>query len=191
MVMHRKVKYAVAGILVAAVAALAVLFAGSRTIPTGVEALTERIPPGVNVMIRNLRHTANKDGKAQWHLEAESAQLVDDNTTARLTDIAVSFMDAGTQPIVLTAQNGTLHMETRDIVVQGRAVLTRGPVRLTTQRVEYGHGDRRIVAPTPVRLEGDSITITADRMSFDLGSRILTFEGNVYGTLDALVGKTI
>jgi LPS export ABC transporter protein LptC len=146
---------------------------------------TYRTPTsGAGLTIENLRHTAAREGKTEWQLQAATARLTPDRTEAQLDRLsAVFFLDDGTR-VEMTADEGRLETGSNDLEVAGNVVLTNDGYRLTTDKLRYGHKKRKISAPGPVAVSGGAMKLTADSATFDLESRKFHFEGSVHGIID-------
>lgn len=147
------------------------------------EDILSDVAPNAELTIRNLDHTAIKEGFTEWRLHAEEAQYRGNEKTAQLRDLSVTFYLPEGEEINLSAERGRLDTETNNLVLEGNIRIRRGPLMMTTELLRYGHQQRVIRTESPVTVSGEKITLTADRMRYDISKRKIFFEGHVHGTL--------
>ena len=133
--------------------------------------------------LAKVHQTATKDGKVQWELDADSAQLEASGGRMILTAPKVKFhMEDGTL-VHLTAEQGILHTNNNDMKVTGRVHLHNDQYTLTTEILVYLHDQRLLKADAPVRIESSTASLRANRMTYDLTQNRAHFEGQVEGDL--------
>lgn len=150
----------------------------------GLDAGTEvlkSMPAGPSLTIENLRHTASKEGRTQWTLEAARAKMTGDRQTATLEKVSVVFFMEDGGKARLTADRGSLNLRSDDLEVSGNVVVEQAKYRLTAETLEYRRRQRMVVAGGPVKVTGDAVSLNAETAAFDLKSGRLRFEGNVHG----------
>lgn len=180
----RRVKWAIVLVMLLAVGGIVGVYVGYRRAMEAPVDLIESIPDGTSLSIRNLRHTAIREGITEWQLVAETARFDQSRKTAVLEVLSVTFFVSDGDRILLTADRGKLRTDTNDIEISGNIVVRKGPFRLKTERLDYGHRQRVITSRTPVELAGRSMTLLADSMTYDLNTRKARFRGHVNGTID-------
>lgn len=178
----RKVKLLLLLIILCTVGTVIGVFIGYRYIANDAENLLVSMTREGDISISRIRHTATRDGKTEWVLEAESAHVVNARNHAVLKEVTVTFFLKDTSKVRLSAHTGILNYKTNDIEVNGDVVVQRGIHRLRTEKLSYGHRQRMFVAKVPVTISSESINLVADSMSFDLNKNRTFFEGNVRTT---------
>ena len=69
-------------------------------------------------LLGKVSHTATRDGVKEWSLEAESAQILEEENRVVLSKLAVVFFTKEGE-VFITARKGVLQTDTKDIEVTG------------------------------------------------------------------------
>ncbi len=135
--------------------------------------------------INQFRHTATREGRTEWILEAASAEYFTENRV-RLKDLTLTFFPAGDQPETrLKAKKGRLDLKSQNMDVSGRIIVENRRYRLETETLHYSRDSHIISTQTPVRIEGQALALEADTLSFNVKTGEIICRGNVKGTLSA------
>ena len=161
-------------------AGVAVTFITYRKSFDNLEKAGDLLPENTQVAMRSFQHTASRDGKPQWHLEAESASLMGKKELVLKTPAVVFYRDSG-RKIFLTAESGTLNKSTNNITLSGNVVARTTDYRFEADSAVYDHDRRFLNSSTPVKIISKRGELVADTMRYDLGSNRATFDGNVKG----------
>jgi len=133
--------------------------------------------------INRFRHTATRQGRTEWTLEADSAEYFSDSRV-RLKSIALTFFPSSDQPEThLTAEKGLLDLKTHDMDISGNIIVENRRYRLETEILHYCHESHIIATKTPAHIEGQTLALNADTMTFNLKSGKMECLGDVKGTL--------
>jgi LPS export ABC transporter protein LptC len=134
--------------------------------------------------LANLHQTATKNGKIQWELDAESAQMEADSGRMLLTKPKVVFFaDDGTQ-VLLTANSGTLDTRSNDMQVTGNVSVHNDRYTLVTEALVYQHAQRLLRSDVPVKITNKAFDLRADKMTYSLDDNLAQFDGQVEGNLN-------
>lgn len=134
--------------------------------------------------INNFHHTAKQEGKTQWTLKADSAEFFSDSNRVRLTDIRIVFPERSEQPEThLTADSGTLNVNTHHMELSENINVKNSRYRLETETLHYSHESHIISINTPVNIVGPAIQLKADTMTIDLAKGRMECKGHVRGTI--------
>lgn len=169
----------VAGVLL--LAALGVVFFTLRQAAQNPQLLREAIPGGTHIAVGEVRHTAVRDGRKEWELEAASASYVEKTGQAVFEKVDVTFYPQNGDPIRITGRNGQANTETNDIEVRGAVVVHKADYTLETEQLNYDHQKRLITAVVPVLIEGPALQLRSDRIEIDLDKETSLLQGNVEG----------
>jgi lipopolysaccharide export system protein LptC len=143
--------------------------------------LIDAIPEGTDISIGEIKHTAIRDGRKEWSLEASSANYSDDAKTAVFEDVqAVMFMEDGRE-VAIEGQQGKLDTETNNIEISGNVIVQDADYQLAAETINYDHEQRRIHIPVPVAITGKTFKLTAREMTVDLTSETAHLKGAVEG----------
>lgn len=168
---------AIVGIL----ASMTAIFIYSRQILDNPQRLAEALPDDANLSIDDIHHTATRDGRTEWTLDADSARYKDAEKTVLLDNLAMTFFPEDQQRVQLRADSGVLQTETRDVAVNGNVVVLRQSTRLNTESLRYRHDERVLVTDQPVEISAASYRLTAESMELDLQRNRAVFKGKVHG----------
>jgi lipopolysaccharide export system protein LptC len=147
--------------------------------------LIEAIPQGTNIVLGEVRHTAVRDGKKEWILEASSAHYSENTREAVFTDVRVTFFIENGEAVNLEGEKGTIDTASNDMQVTGHVRVAKGDYTLLTENIEYDHTTRHITSLSPVRILSRSLELRADSMQVDLAQETAVFTGAVEGQINA------
>jgi len=134
--------------------------------------------------INSFHHTATKDGKTEWTLDAGSASFFSDSNRVRLSDIRMVFPKRSERSeIQLRADHGILDINTHDMEISGNIIVKNRRYRLQTEILHYSHESHIISTNKPVNILGPAIQLKADTMTVDLTRGRLDCKGHVKGTI--------
>jgi LPS export ABC transporter protein LptC len=133
--------------------------------------------------LANLHQTATKDGKTQWELDAQSAQMEADSHRMVLTSPKVDFfMEDGTK-VKLIADKGVLDTQSNDMHVTGNVCLRNDRYSLLTEALIYQHERRQLRSDVPVQIKSKAFDLRANQMTYNLEDNLAQFDGQVEGSL--------
>ena len=144
------------------------------------EKLSSMLPENTQVSMQSFEHTATRDGKTQWHLEAESASLMGKQKLVLKAPAVVFYRENG-RKIYLTAESGVLNKKTNSMTMSGSVVAKTDGYRFEADSAVYDHNRRFLNSKTPVKIISNRGELMADTMTYDLGTNRATFDGNVKG----------
>ena len=159
------------------------IYIGEQQDSTVSEPVPESTEPDATLTIDKIHHTATRQGKKEWSLEAASANYIGKTSQMVLDDLEITFFLDDASEITLTADKGILNTESNDIEVSGNVVVISREYRLLTKNLNYAHEKRVLYSTAPVTISGPEAHLAADRISFDLNTKKVTLEGSVETTL--------
>jgi len=179
----RTFKLAMTILVLLGLAALAVLFLQLRQQQQKPLPLPDIAKDAVMSLAR-LHQTATKDGKVQWEMDADSAQLEEGGTRMILNSPSVVFyMDDGGK-VLLTAEKGMLNTRSNNMQVSGNVQVHNDRYKLKTESLAYDHENRILKSITPVVISSRQFDLQADQMTYDLDRNQASFDGRVKGRLN-------
>jgi LPS export ABC transporter protein LptC len=140
------------------------------------------MPEGVDLSLNDIHQTATRDGKTQWRLDATAAHYLNAENQVVLKNLSMTFFTDDQQAVLLTADNGILMTETKDVIVNGNIELTHENSRLVTDTLEYRNADQMLFAKKPVTIFGAAYQLKAQSMVLDLSRNRAVLTGNVEGS---------
>jgi lipopolysaccharide export system protein LptC len=175
--------------LIAVVAVLAGLLARGylkyREFRENPAKIIEAIPEGTNIVLGEVRHTAVREGRKEWVLEAASAQYSESTKEAVFDEVKVTFFLENGDQIHLQGQKGTINTASNDMQVAGNVRVEKDDQVFLTEKIDYNHTNRYLISPSEVRITGPRFDLRADTMRVDLAAETAFFKGAVKGTIDA------
>ena len=147
--------------------------------------LIEAIPEGTNIVLGEVRHTAVREGRKEWVLEAASANYSETSRDAVFNDVRVTFFLDNGDVVNLKGQTGTINTSSNDMQVSGNVRVEMDEYTLETEIIEYHHQTRHMDSRAPVHIVGRDFELRADAMQVDLASETALFSGAVEGQINA------
>jgi LPS export ABC transporter protein LptC len=179
-----KLKLILAGAIVISFVAVAVIFFQFRR---STDKLTVPLPDNAVkslMFLEKVHQTASKEGRVQWDLNADSAELEVGSRQMVLQSPKVRFyLEDGSQ-VDLTARKGILYTQSNDIIVQGNVEMKSDRYKLLTDELAYQHSRRTLQSKQPVQIIGQHINLRAESMVYELDSNRALFSGNVNGNIN-------
>ncbi len=159
------------------------VFVGYRLMTDAPRQLISAIDQNTAMTIRNLRQVATRDGVREWQLDARSANLSNGGKTADLEYPTVTFFLKDQSQVALTAEHGRLQINENDFEASGNIFIRNKGYELRTEKLQYRHKGRIIIATTPVEIVSGRMHFRADGMKVDLSANRILLEKNVEGAI--------
>jgi LPS export ABC transporter protein LptC len=177
-----KIKIFLLVVILATVGFTLVAFYKYRRVAENPEELLSLIPADAGLTIGEIHQTATRDGIKEWVLHAASAQFNESKKKVMLKELNITFFLKDQQEILMTASEGILYSDTKNMEVAGDVVVKDDNTRLMTEQLVYNHQNRVLLTRKPVKIIGESYSILANSMSMDLNTNKTILEGKVKGT---------
>jgi LPS export ABC transporter protein LptC len=161
--------------------AVAAVYIGYRHFRRQAPLWTRGVGQQALMSMDQVHHTATRDGRTEWVLDARQARTDKDGAVVHLTDLTVRFFTAEGGRIVLRAQHGRLHVISSNIEVQDRVVVENDIYRMETQTLSYDHGLRQIRIPTTVNIHSRGDRLSAAAMTIFIDDHRAELDGAVEG----------
>lgn len=134
-----------------------------------------------DMVFKNVEQTAIRNGVNEWKLNAQAAYLIESEKKMILEKPEVEFFLENGNNVFLTAQQGVYRLDSQNIQVNGKVVVTQDNYTLRTERLVYVHAQRRLLSKKSVRITGAQFDLTAGAMNVDLNSSQGFFDNGVTG----------
>lgn len=184
--MKHRTRYKQAGLLAIVLIAvlLTTVFVRFR-LQTDPEEQTEKASTSEAALtINGFEHTATRDGKTEWVLNAATAEVYSDQNRAVLSDIEMTAFDADGTEVKLFADTGELDTKTRDMTVE-KSVVARYPgYELRTESLHYKHELHILYTDQKVVIHGENMQISGDSATVELQKNQVTLEGHIKSWMD-------
>ena len=171
------------GLMALTLVAVVVVFVGYRRITRNPDALLAVVKKEADMQLNKIRQTAMKNGVREWRLDAESATLLEKKQLVLLTAPEVEFFMQDGDNVFLTANQGTIYMDSNRIDVSGQVSARTRQYRFQTETLRYDPNARQLHTDSAVTLKGQAFTLDAAAMAMDLETSIARFEGGVKGSI--------
>ncbi len=139
--------------------------------------------------------TETDEGTPQWKLYARYAATYNARNVIQARAIRVDFFDEkGQETSELTAREGEIALQSRDMTARGDVVLqTREGTRMASQEIHFLNRDQKIVAPVEqmVRVERAGDVLTGYGFESDPDLRHFEFKRNISATVHTRSGGGI
>jgi len=136
--------------------------------------------------INGFRHTATREARTSWILEATTAKLYSGENRATLSDVQMRFFPEDRDEVRLTAEKGQFNTQTRNVSVSGSVVCRYSGYVLNTENLHYQHDSNIIYAETKIAVAGQNSRFTADSGEFEINTGILRLNGNVKAQINQI-----
>ena len=136
-----------------------------------------------SLSLDKMRHTASRQGVDEWSVAAETVNLFNTENRAVFETLSAQYFEKSGTVTHMTANQGTLDTQTRDMVVTGDVVVRREALTVTSDALSYMKESHTIISESPVVISDGISILTGDTMHLDLNAGILELDGNVTGTL--------
>ena len=170
-------------VILVTIGTITTVFIGYKQVVTAPEQLLSSIKDGANLSLGKIRQTATRNGKKEWSLEAGSAHYIENNKTAVLKDLFITYFLKDNREVYLEAEEGILQTDTNDIEFSGNVVVRNEDYQLRTKRLSYENGPRVIFTNDPVQISGKDVQLSANSLKYDLNADQINLTGNVEGVV--------
>lgn len=143
------------------------------------------LAPEVSQRIKEFRRVKVKDGRKEWELVAEEAELVSDQGEIAINSPKLAFYGGEGRDVEVKGASGRVFLENGDvqrIELSGGIDVTVGDYFVQTDKAIYFQNINSIAAPGEVRLKSSDIALTGATMLLDLGTRRVLFRHGVSTT---------
>ncbi len=180
---HARLKIFLYGLGALAVCAMLAVFVGYRFFASRPAAVLPLIDDAANLSIGRVHQTSTRNGIAQWSMDAASAHFFKDRGKTVFEAPEITFYARNDDKIYLTADQGILDMDTRDIHAADNVIIRHAGCVMKTAALHYNHKMRIIFSNDSVDISGKSIRLTANAMVLHMDTGKVDFTGQIEGDL--------
>jgi LPS export ABC transporter protein LptC len=157
------------------------IYIGYRHFRRDARVWVQAVPRQAFMSMDQVHHTATRDGRTEWILDAQRAQAENGGDLLSLTGLAVRFFPPEGGPVNLMARKGRLQTRLSDIEVQDHVVVENETYRLETEQLRYDHAGRQVRIPGAVRIVSGDNVISASAMTVFIDESRAELSGEVKG----------
>lgn len=185
----KKIKYLLFLCILCLAVSILVIFVRHRTGPGDTPDPEPPESTKAVLSIQRFRHTATQNGRKQWTLEADSAQLHVDPSEARLINISATFFPETGHPVTIAADHGVLKLDTNNMDASGNIVIRAPEYTIKTENLHYDHQLHMIQSTSPVNVTGSSFLLKAGQMAYHIQTGEITCTNHVEGVFSDISEK--
>ncbi|MBR34674.1 MAG: LPS export ABC transporter periplasmic protein LptC [Nitrospinae bacterium] len=138
------------------------------------------VKTGINVSIEDFHLIEEKEGKKQWELNADKAEVVNSKGITRLKNIEMNFFRKNGDELFVSADRGTIENSNNNIELIGNIkVLNLDGYRLTTEKLKWTSDKKTILTDDEIEISGADLDIFGKRMTVDVENEIFEIYGGV------------
>ncbi len=163
------------------IAVTTIILMQRREIVEDVKTIQEEFNPKADATLGKIEQVSTKNGRTEWRLTADSAEMMEVANRLKLKNIFATFYSKSGEEVYLTAKSGLVDTSTNNIEVTGNVVIETELYQMTTEQLNYDDQSRLLTSNAPVNLTDGASALVADGMQYDLGKNRARFTGNVAG----------
>jgi LPS export ABC transporter protein LptC len=136
----------------------------------------EKIPKilteGADIRLEKIRFVEDKHGQKTWELEAKLIQQYQDQNLLLLEEVKVTYFTKDGRIFIISGDQAKVFQDSKNMELVGNVVVTSSDgYRLKTHSVSYRHGEKRVITPDPVDMEGEQIRLVGRGMLIDMEAK--------------------
>jgi LPS export ABC transporter protein LptC len=138
-----------------------------------------------DLALKKIDYTETRDGVARWTLQADSAAHQVGEGLTHIENIRLTFLDPQRGDVVLTARQGTVVFDSREVTLVGDVQIEHAEgYTLTTERLRYHEADRLVETDAAVAMRSRAgMELTGRGLRFNVSDRRLHLLADVKGRL--------
>lgn len=144
--------------------------------------------PQVSQRIQNFRRVKMEGDRKVWEVSAREAQYFEEDKQIVVDHPEVSFFVKDDQGVVsVKGTQGKIVLDGREmdrVDLEGGIELRFRDYLVQTDRAFYQRADDAVVSPGTVVVTGDGVSLSGERMTLEMGSQRVRFEGRVRTVLE-------
>lgn len=128
-----------------------------------------------DLALKQIDYTETQDGIPRWTLQADSAAHQVSEGVTRIENIRLTFLDPRQGDVVLTARQGTVVFDSRDVTLTDQVVVKHPQgYTLSTERLQYHEAKRLIETDAVVEMNSETgLHLTGRGMQLQVDDRTL------------------
>ena len=146
---------------------------------------TSDLQADVTQRIKEFRRVKVKDGRKEWELTAQEAELFPEQGEVAITAPKLAFFGGDGRNVEVKGKEGRVFLNegnVQRIELSGGIDVTVGEYFVQTDKAIYFENINSIAAPGEVRLKGSDIALAGQAMLLELGSQRVLFRNGVTTT---------
>ena len=134
---------------------------------------------GIDISIDNIHLIEEEEGKIQWKLNADKAEVVYSNKITHLKNIQMNLYQKNNQ-FSVSADKGIIHNESENVELEGNIQVHSGEGHmLTTNNLKWVSEQKTFETSDDVKINGNNFILTGKGMKVNVDTEILEIYGGV------------
>lgn len=132
------------------------------------------VKTGIDVSIENFHLIEEKEGKKQWELNADKAEIFNSKGITRLRNIRMIFFQESGNELSVSADRGIIQNSNNNVDLMGNIKVTNlDGYKLRTEKLKWISDKKTIRTDGEVEISGVDLKITGKKMTVDVENEIL------------------
>ncbi len=141
--------------------------------------IAEKILKNTDIELKNIHHIANKNGREEWTLKADSVKLDSKKESAELKNISALFFLKDKSEILLFAKNGLLHYSSNNMEAYNDVIIKKEDMILKTDKINYEDKKKELYTDCDISITGKDFLLKAGVMNFNVENEYIEFKSGV------------
>lgn len=135
---------------------------------------------GIDISISKLHLIEEVEGKKQWELNADKAEVINSKGITRIKNIQMSIFQKSKSNFSISADTGIIQNDTKDIELKGNIkVSNEQGYLLKTNNLKWAPELKLIQTDDEVKINGKDLAITGKGMKVNIDTEIMEIFGGV------------
>ena len=142
--------------------------------------ITNLTKTGIDISIDNIHLIEEEEGKTQWELNADKAEVIHSNKTTRLKNVRMRLFQKNNTHVSVSADKGIIHNDSENVELEGNIQVYSGEGHvLTTNILKWVSEQKTFETTDDVKINGNNFILTGKRMKVNVDTEILELYGGV------------
>jgi len=166
--------------LILLLAVLLTVYTAEQLLSGPAEQVADLVRPEADLAMRTIHYTETRNGERVWSVQADSAEHDLASGQARIASIRMLIYDKRNGDVRITAQEGELDLERRQVRLRGNVVVETGKgQRLLADDLLFVDAKRTVSTDGPVVVVGPEFEVSGVGLHYEIDSRRLTLRKQV------------
>jgi LPS export ABC transporter protein LptC len=171
---HKKLKIVLYLIIFLTALSVILIFVWSNKVTE--KKLLKTVLKKADIELKNINHSAIKDGREEWRLVAEKALFDSKTNKAELYKLSVIFFVKNNKKIFLSAKKGFLSYGSNNIEAYDNIVIKQDDMTFNTEKIIYLHDKKKLYTDTHVKITAKNLFLEAGSMNFNIENGKIMFK---------------
>ena len=138
------------------------------------------VKTGIDVSIENFHLIEEKEGKKQWELNADKAEVINSKGITRLRNIELNFFQKSGNKLLVFADKGIIQNNNNNIELTGNIEVSNSDgYKLKTDNLNWISDKKTIQTDDLIEISGKDLSISGKRMTVNVESEVFKIHDGV------------